>query len=468
MTEKKITRRQALKYAGAGAVGLVGAYYGLTRSGLIAFLDDDAKKTDFPQVTKRKNYVNGDILPLLTFGCMRLPIKGRNRSNIDEELASKMLDYAYRRGVNFFDTAYPYHGGNSETFVGKYLKKYPREDFFISTKMPGWLVKNHEDPKRFFQEQLDKLQTNYIDYYHLHSLGHGDPMTHFKHVYEELGTLEYLKQEKKSGRIRQLGFSFHGDMPLMKYLLAKYKWDFSMIQLNYFDWELDESGGNEKDIALKKKFYPSAQYYRMLEDKKIPALIMEPLRGGQLAVLNPEAVKILKENDPSQTPVSWALRYAATFPNALSLMSGMSSMKHVVENTNIMTDFKPLEEKDYPVLNRALVVFKEKLGILCTQCSYCMPCPYGVNITEIFRIYNQSAGTIGVPVDPLGENYPKQKKTFLVSYNNAVPKEEQADHCTGCGKCVDICPQKLEIPDLMAQIEEMADTVKGKPKKWKI
>ena len=465
MTEKKITRRQAIKYACAGAAGAVGAYYGLTRSGLISFLDDDAKKTNFPQVTKRKNYVSGDMLPLLSFGCMRLPIKGRDRSNIDEELASKMLDYAYRRGINYFDTAYPYHGGKSETFMGKYLKKYPREDFFVATKMPGWLVKNSDDPKRLFQEQLDKLQTNYVDYYLLHSLSHGDnPMTHFKHVYEELGTLEYLKREKEAGRIRQLGFSFHGSMQLMKYLLNKYKWDFSMIQLNYFDWDIDESKGDEKSIILKKKFYPSAKYYKMLEEKKIPAFIMEPLRGGQLAVLNPEAVKILKENDPSQTPVSWALRYVGTFPNAISVVSGMSTMKHVIENTEIMTDFKPLEEKDYPVLNKALAAFKEKLGILCTQCMYCMPCPYGVNITGIFNVYNQCAGTLGVPVDPLSENYSKQKKTFLASYNNNIRKNEQADHCTGCNKCVDICPQKLEIPALMEQIEEMVNTAKGKTK----
>ena len=189
---------------------------------------------------------------------------------------------------------------------------------------------------------------------------------------------------------------------------------------------------------------------------------MEPLRGGQLAVLNPEAVKILKENDPSQTPVSWGLRYAATFPNVLSLLSGMSTMKHVVENTAIMTDFEPLEEKDYPVLSKALVAFKEKLGILCTQCMYCMPCPYGVNITEIFRVYNQCAGTIGVPIDPSGENYSKQKKTFLANYNNTLRKDERPDHCTGCGKCVDICPQKLEVPTFMAQIEKMVNTAKGK------
>ncbi|MCL2026093.1 MAG: aldo/keto reductase [Leptospirales bacterium] len=463
MTEKKITRRQAIKYAGVGAAGLVGAYYGLSRSGLIAFLDDDAKKTHFPQVTKRENYVNGDIIPLLSFGCMRFPIKGRNRADIDEELTSKMLDYAYRRGINFFDTAYVYHSGNSETFMGKYLKKYPRKDFFISTKMPGWLVKTSEDPKRLFQEQLDKLQTDYVDYYLLHSLRHDNPMANFKHVYEELGTLEYLKREKEAGRIRQLGFSFHGDMPLMKYLLSKYKWDFCMIQLNYFDWDLDEGGGSDnEDVIINKKFYPAAQYYRMLEEKKIPALVMEPLRGGQLAVLNPDAVKILKESDPSQTPVSWALRYAAGFPNVLSLLSGMSTMKHVVENTDIMTDFEPLEEKDYAVLNKALIAFKEKLGILCTQCMYCMPCPYGVNITEIFRVYNQCAGTIGVPVDPISQNYLKQKKTFLVSYNNAVRKDERADHCTGCGKCVDICPQKLEVPAFMAQIEKIVNTAKGK------
>ena len=455
-TEKKITRRQAIKYASVGALGAAASYYGLTRSGLLAFLDDDAKQSSFPQVTKRKFEATGDEISLLSFGCMRLPILGRDRKNIDEELASKMIDYAYRRGINYFDTAYGYHGGNSESFLGKAMKKYPRESYFIADKMPGWLIEEKGGAKKIFEEQLQKCQTTYFDYYMLHSLSQRDPSRDFKRIYENQGALKYLQQEKAAGRIRQLGFSFHGDIPLMKYLLSNHKWDFCMIQLNYFDWDLEINGSTNQALStLNKRFYPSATLYKMCEEKKLPCFVMEPLRGGQLAVLNADAIKVLKQADPKQTPVSWALRYAASFPNVVSILSGMSSMKHVTENIETMTNFKPLEEKDHRVINEALIKFKEKLGILCTQCYYCEPCPYGVNISGIFKFYNDMSNDIGIPLDPNNKNYRKQRRAFLVSYNNTIKKEERAEHCIGCGKCVDICPQRIDIPTIMTQIESI-------------
>lgn len=463
VSKKKITRRQAIKYASAAALGAAASYYGLTRSGLLALLDDDAKQNSFPQVAKRKFEATGDEISLLSFGCMRFPIIGRDRKNIDEELAEKMIDYAYRRGVNYFDTAYVYHGGNSERFLGKAMKKYPRESYFIADKMPGWLVQTPDDAKRLFEEQLERCQTDYFDYYMLHSLSQSDPSRSFKRIYEDLNVLNYLKQEKTSGRIRQLGFSFHGDIPLMKYLLNNYKWDFCMIQLNYFDWDLEINGSANKALTtLNKRFYPSATLYKMCEEKNLPCFVMEPLRGGQLAVLNADAVKILKQADAKQTPASWALRYAASFPNVISILSGMSSMKHVAENIATMTDFKPLNEQNHLVINEALTAFKAKLGILCTQCYYCEPCPYGINISGIFKIYNDISGSIGLPLDVNDKNYKKQKKAFLVAYNNSIKKEERADHCTGCGKCVEICPQRIDIPTMMIQVETLANKAAGK------
>lgn len=454
---KKISRRQALKYVGGGALGLAALFYGLDRTERLAFLDKDAEENRTPlQVIKRK--MNGVERPLLGFGCMRFPVINREFSRIDTELAEKMIDYAYRRGVNYYDTAYPYHGGQSEIFLGNTLKKYPRDSYYIATKMPGWLIQNLDDAKRIFEEQLKRCQVDYFDNYMMHALGlvsgAEDPQESIKR-FEELGVFDYLQQEKARGRIRQLGFSYHGDVPLFKELLDMYKWDMVMIDLNYLDWShTDDSKYKYIPAANNGKF--AGELYKVLEEKGIPCYVMEPVRGGQLATLNPAAVKILKTADPNRSIASWAMRYVATLPNVVCITSGMSNLEHTVDNINTLTDFKPLTQADYQVVDRALEAFLSHETIFCTACMYCMPCPYGVNIPEILKVFNECSGELGVPdPDNPAANYSAQRRFFLTKYNNAVEKSAQAAHCIGCAKCQPHCPQRLEIPKHMRRIDDL-------------
>lgn len=460
--EKNISRRQVLKYMGGGALGLAALLYGLDRSGRLAFLDKDAENRTPPQVDKRN--ANGWERPLLGFGCMRLPVIDKDYTRIDTELAEKMIDYAYRRGVNYFDTAYVYHRGLSETFLGNTLKKYPRDSFYLADKMPGWLIKNLEDAKRIFEEQLQKCQVDYFDNYFLHALSNGGELgnlsTDFSTVYEEMGVLDYLQQEKARGRIRQLGFSYHGDVPFFKYLLDTYKWDMAMIDLNYLDWS-NVDASKYKNLPRANVGRYAGEFYKMLEEKGIPCYVMEPVRGGQLAVLNPAAVKVLKTADPNRSTTSWALRYVGSLPNVVCVLSGMSNLEHVVDNINTMTDFKPLTTADHQVIDRALDAYLSRETIFCTGCRYCMPCPYGVDIPEIFQVYNECSGELGLPdPDNPATNYAAQQRVFLTKYNNTVEKSAQADHCIGCGKCLKLCPQRLQIPNHMRQIDDLVSKVK--------
>jgi len=463
---KNVNRRQALKYMGGGALGLAALMYGLDRKQRLAFLDKDAENSTPPQVNKRK--ANGLDRPLLGFGCMRLPVVDKDYSRIDTELAEKMIDYAYRRGVNYFDTAYPYHRGQSETFLGNTLKKYPRDSFYLADKMPGWIIKSLDDAKKIFAEQLKKCQVDYFDNYFLHGLSGGSELgtmsTDFSKVYEEMGVLDYLQQEKARGRIRQLGFSFHGDIPFFKQILETHTWDMVMIDLNYLDWS--NTGSDDKlknfprgNIANKGRY--AGDFYKLLEEKGIPCYVMEPVRGGQLAILNPAAVKVLKTADPNRSTASWALRYVATLPNVVTVLSGMSTLEHVVDNINTMTDFKPLITADYQVVDKALEAYLSHETIFCTGCMYCMPCPYGIEIPTVFKVFNECSGDLGLP-DPEKPaiNYQAQQRALLTRYNNTVEKYAQADHCIGCKKCEKLCPQRLLIAKHMRQIDDLVSKVK--------
>ena len=460
MTEKAkngISRRQAIKYIGGGILGIAGLTYGLKRSDLLAFLQRDAEtaeKTEPLPVDKRVYKTTGDKLSLLGFGAMRFPTSKYVPQKIDEELAEKMIDYAYRRGVNYFDTAYIYHGGTSEVFLGKALKKYPRDSFYLADKMPTFKVQNLDDAKRIFDEQLRRCQVDYFDNYLLHALSKKEDFTR---VYLDNGVLNYLRAEKASGRIKQLGFSFHGDVPFFKYLVDNYTWDFAMIQLNYLDWdEPDEILPSDERAKI------SGSMYRLLAAKNIPCFVMEPVKGGQLASLTPPAVKILKEAEPNRSTASWAMRYAATLPNVVTVLSGMSDLNQVVDNINTMTDFKPLTQADYKVLANAKAAFQKNQKLACTDCKYCMPCPYGVNIAGIFQVYNKCAVGLGIP-DPEApdpKKYQRQKSAFLTLYKNSIEKRARADRCINCGKCLSLCPQNIPISTKMREIDSLVSDLK--------
>lgn len=358
----------------------------------------------------------------LGFGCMRLPLR-EGSSDIDYEKAEAMIDYAYSRGVNYFDTAYPYHEQKSEAFIGRALKKYPRESFYLADKMPGWLVKNVQDAEKIFETQLERCQTGYFDFYLCHALSEEN----FK-VYEEQGIYDFLKEKKAQGYIKNLGFSFHDTPDVLEYIVDKYEWDFAQLQINYLDWERQNA---------KKQ-------YEILERAGLACIVMEPVRGGALAALCPEATEILEKACPGNSPASWALRFAASLPNVMTVLSGMSTEGQVIENVEIMTDFKPLTDDEARTLNRAKKVYLEVMTIPCTNCRYCSGCPEWIDIPKIFSMYND----------------------YKISKNAASFKEKyeklgmsNAASCVCCGHCMRHCPQGIKIPDRLAEINQLLKTL---------
>ncbi len=362
---------------------------------------------------------------LLGFGCMRLPTRFEDKPDIDEEEAQKMIDYAYQKGVNYFDTAYPYHGGLSETFIGKALKKYPRSSFYLANKMPGWLIESVEDAKRIFNEQLEKCQVDYFDYYLCHALNKKG----FE-IYKEPGIMDFLYQMKDEGKIKHLGFSFHDTPEVLDDIIHTFDWDFVMIQLNYLDWE----------------FQDAKKQYDIIKNYGVPCLVMEPVRGGTLAQLSESSRALLKEARPDKSIASWAIRYVASLDNVLVILSGMSNQAQTDDNISTLTEFEPLTDEEKLVLNKALKVFLDKNTIPCTDCKYCLPCPEGVNIPGVFKIYNEYALS-------------KFKGQFINRYE-AMKESERASSCIACGMCLENCPQRIEIFDRMFEINALYQSLK--------
>lgn len=438
--QHKMSRREALRIFGTGTLGLM-----VATSGVSAFAaTDDKKKKEIPEsMAGTHEYKNtGEKVSILAFGMMRLPMTGEKV--IDEELSQKLVDYAYAHGVNYFDTAWNYIGGASEPFTGKALKKFPRETLRIATKMPSWLINSLEKGKEIFQAQLDRLQTTYVDYYLLHALSNKDD---YEKAYIQTGVLDYLKGEKAAGRIRHLGFSFHGDMDAFEAILnSNDQWDFVQIQLNYYDW----------DMGAKEQ-------YDALVARNIPIMIMEPCRGGMLAKLTPDAEKILKQKDPDRSIASWAFRYVASLPGVFTILSGMNVLDHIKDNIHsLSTEFKPLDAGEQKALAEAASLFKLTRPVRCTGCRYCMPCNKGVNIPEYFAFYNSCVNDSVIPnLDaPQGEEFEKRKKEFLARYAK-LPQDGLPDKCINCRKCVRMCPQRIDIPTELNRIAALVESVKN-------
>jgi len=371
-------------------------------------------------------------ISVLGFGCMRLPVIGKDNSRIDEEQAREMIHLAIEKGVNYFDTAYPYHAenfsraGESEPFLGKVLKDGYREKVYLATKLPCWLVENREDMDRILDDQLERLDTDYIDFYLLHSLNRTTWPKMLKN-----GVLEFLNDALKIGKIRYAGFSFHDEVDLFKEITDAYDWTFCQIMYNYFDEDF-QAGKEGLQYAARKG---------------LAVLAMEPLRGGGLVHgLPDEARLIMREAMPGRSEVEWAFRWLWNQADVNVVLSGMSSMDQLRENLELaerISENSWSAEED-EVLQRVNRVIKSLQKVNCTTCGYCLPCPHGVNIPRNFSLYNDHF----MLNDPAARN----------RYYGLLGENERASNCIQCGECLEKCPQQIAIPDELLQVAELFGT----------
>ncbi len=431
--------------------------------------DGDTDESQLPQtpiptdrMTLRVNPSTGDKVSLLGYGCMRWPTKpdfdNPGEDLIDQEEVNRLVDTAIKHGVNYFDTSPAYCKGRSEKAVGIALSRHPRDKYFVATKLSNFDPSTwpREKSEQMYRDSLRLLQTDHIDYMLLHAVGMGnEPLKEFNARYIDNGMLDFLAAEREAGRIRNLGFSYHGDIRLFDMLLEwhdKYKWDFVQIQLNYLDWEY------AKEINPRNT---NAEYlYGELAKRDIPAIIMEPLLGGRLSKLPDHVVRLLKEQEPQKSVASWAFRYAGTYPKVLTVLSGMTYMDHLEDNLRSFCPLVPLTEEQTGFLHKVAGIIASYPTVPCNECQYCMPCPYGLDIPAIFAHYNKCVNQGQVPDSPEAENYAEARRRFLVGYDRAVPRLRQASHCVGCKECVGHCPQKIDILGEMARVDVIAESLR--------
>lgn len=370
----------------------------------------------------------GEKVSILGFGCMRLPTDGKN-GHIDRKRATPLLDFALDSGVNYLDTAYSYHGvdiregGDSEIFLGEYLNEHNRDEIYLSTKLPSWLIEKKEDMERLLNLQLERLQTDYIDFYLIHSVKERNWSQ-----LEELGLLDFLDAAVADGRIRYTGFSTHDGTELFKDVVDSYNWDMCLIQYNYLDENI-QAGSEGLKYAARRN---------------MGIAIMEPLKGGVLGKYTPPEVNKIWENAPEKrTPAEWAFRYLWNHPEISTVLSGMNDMKHLVENLFTAEEGLPdsLSPEEIRIMDEVKEAYQNKIEVACTACGYCMPCPNGVNIPECFNYLNQASML-------------NDASNIHSQYHFMLNDEEKADNCLGCGVCEELCTQKLPIRDKMKLVKE--------------
>lgn len=375
------------------------------------------------QVVRRK-FADTDM-PLIALGCMRLPMRD---NKIDMVELDKMVEYAMAHGANYFDTAYMYVDGKSENAIGEILKKYPRESFILTDKCPAYLVNSPSDVRKLCEEQLKKCQVKYFDNYMVHNINK-NTLSNYRdnNMYDELLKL------KKEGLIKHVGFSFHGDPQMLKDVINEHKWEFCQLQLNYLDWEVVNAD----------------ELYRIADEAKVPVIVMEPLRGGVLCNLPDKANQKLKKECPDDTPASFGLRWAAGKNRVFTILSGMSNLQQLKENVDTFVNYRAITEREEKIAHEIAQIIQSQGAISCTACKYCMEvCPRGINIAAIFGLYNIYKGST------------QPSRDFLFTYNyRALDESTRADKCIDCGLCCKNCPQNLEIPKLLKEVQNTVEKV---------
>ena len=444
-----MNRRQFLQRLGAGA----GSALAMMAMGPLNVLAGNKKPDDVVvgdnqvKMTYRVQHGSGEKISLLGFGMMRLPD--------DQEDVDRLVDYAIAHGVNYFDTAPMYKGERNEDQTGRALSRYPRDKYYIATKMSNQNQRlwDFDAAKEMYERSFERLRVDYIDYYLLHSIG-GGGVDGLKGRFLDNGLLEFLLKEREAGRIRHLGFSYHGDVSAFDWLLDRqdeYHWDFTQIQMNYLDW---------RHASLNKNGWrrdADAEYlYDKLEKTGVQAVVMEPLRGGALSRMNDDLTARLKAVRPDDTPASWAFRWVASHPNILTTLSGMNQMEHMEENVRTFSPLEPCTEAENVLLAEIADVMAGFPTIPCTTCSYCMPCPFGVDIPGNFAYYNDAVDKQILPLpDKASADYLARKQQFADGLLKALPDKSQwANQCTDCEACLPKCPQQIRIPNQMARIVE--------------
>ncbi len=375
---------------------------------------------------------SGNMVSVLGFGCMRLPLQGGIQSSfdifnpeklIDEEEALRMVHHAVSHGVNYFDTAYGYHGGQSEPFLGRAIGPH-RDGVFVASKLPVWMVQTRDDFDRILDEQLRRMNLDHLDYYLLHGLAR-----HSWAPVRDLGALPFLDRALGDGRIRYAGFSFHDDIKIFREIVDAYPWEVCQIQYNYYD---------ENYQAGKEGLHYAAE-------KGLGVIAMEPLRGGRIVGRAPEAVQRIWDTAPvPRTPVDWAFRWIWDQPEVAMALSGMSTMAQVMTNVDLAGEARAhcLSDGEREVLRKVREAYRRMMKVDCTSCAYCMPCPYGVNIPMNFSLYND-AFLFG------------DRDLSALIYNNMMPESQRASACTACGQCEELCPQHIPIINDLEKVEKL-------------